>query len=133
MAALIDSSVLIAAERGEIETDLFLERFGKTELALAAISASELLHGIHRLRASARKIRAEAWVEAILGALPIVPFDLACARAHARLGAHLARKGVTIGAHDLVIGASALARGYAVITKDRRSFPKIPELEVTLL
>ena len=79
---------------------------GKTELALAAISASELLHGIHRLRASARKIRAEAWVEAILGALPIVPFDLACARAHARLGAHLARKGVTIGAHDLVIGKS---------------------------
>jgi len=133
LATLIDSSVLIAAERGEIETDLFLERYGKTELALAAISASELLHGIHRLRASARKIRAEAWVEAILAALPIVPFDLACARAHARLGAHLARKGVTIGAHDLVIGASALARGYAVITKDRRSFPKIPELELILL
>jgi len=92
------------------------------------------------LRASARKIQAEAWVEAIIiqaeawveaiiGALPILPF----ARAHARLGAHLARKGVTIGAHDLLIGASALARGCAVITKDRRSFPKIPELEVVLL
>ena len=85
------------------------------------------------MRASARKIQAEAWVEAIIGALPILPFDLACARAHARLGAHLARKGVTIGAHDLLIGASALARGYAVITKDRRSFPKIPELDVVLL
>ncbi len=133
MAALIDSSVLIAAERGELETDRFLDQYGKTELALASISASELLHGVHRLRASARKVRAEAWVEAILGALPIIPFDLACARAHARLGALLGRRGITIGAHDLVIGASALALGYSVLTKDRRSFPKIPDLEVVRL
>lgn len=133
MAALIDSSVLIAAERGELEVNRFLEQHAQTGIALAAISASELLHGIHRLRASARKIRAEAWVEAIIAALPVVQFDLACARAHARLGAHLARKGVTIGAHDLIIAASALPRGFAVITCDRRSFPKIPELEVILL
>jgi predicted nucleic acid-binding protein len=99
---------------------------------MASISASELLHGIHRLRASARKIRAEAWVEAILAALPVFPFDLACARAHARLGADLARKGTTIGGHDLIIGATALAHGYSVLTRDRRRFPKIAELEVIL-
>ena len=130
MAALVDSSVLIAGERGELDLDRFLEHHGKTELALAAISASELLHGVHRLRASSRKIRAEAWVEAILAALPIVPFDLACARAHARLGAGLARTGITLGAHDLIIGATALALGYSVLTRDRRSFPKIPGLEI---
>ena len=133
MAALVDSSVLIAGERGDLDLGRFVEQHGKTDLALAAISASELLHGLHRLRASARKIRAEAWVEAILAELPVLPFDLACARAHARLGAEMARKGITIGAHDLMIGASALARGYSVLTKDRRSFPRIPDLEVILL
>jgi len=130
LAALIDSSVLIAGERGDLDMDRFVARHGETDLALAAISASELLHGVHRLRSSARKIRAEAWVESILAALPVLPFDLACARAHARLGAHLARKGITIGAHDLIIAASALARGYSVITRDRRSFSRIPDLEV---
>ena len=102
-------------------------------MALAAISASELLHGLHRLRRSAYKVRAETWIEALLGALPIVPFDLACARAHARLGAQLARKGVTLGAHDLMIGASALALGYSVVTRDRRGFDRIPDLDVILL
>jgi predicted nucleic acid-binding protein len=130
LAALIDSSVLIAAERGDLDLDRFVKQHGKTDLAIAAISASELLHCVHRLRQSARKIRTEAWVEGILSALPVLPFDLACARAHARLGARLSRKGGTIGAHDLIIAASALAWGYSVITKDRRSFSRIPELDV---
>ena len=133
MAALIDTSILIAAERGELDLNKFAAEHGETDLALAAISASELLHGIHRLRRSARKIRTEAWVEGILSAIPVLPFDLACARAHARLGAQLARKGGKVGAHDLIIGASALARGYAVITRDKRSFVRIPDLEVLLV
>jgi predicted nucleic acid-binding protein len=133
VAALVDSSVLIAGERGQLDLERFVKQHSTMQLALAAISASELLHGVHRLRASSRKIRAEAWVEAILAALPIVPFDLACARAHAQLGAELARKGTTIGAHDLIIGASALARGFSVLTKDRRSFPKITGLDVILV
>jgi predicted nucleic acid-binding protein len=130
LAALIDSSVLIAAERGDLDLDRFLKQHGQIDLAIAAISASELLHGVHRLRQSARKIRTEAWVEGILSALPVLTFDLACARAHARLGAQLARRGSTIGAHDLIIAASALAWGYSVITKDQRSFSRIPDLDV---
>jgi len=35
-----------------------------------------------------------------------------------------------IGAHDLMIGATAVALGYAVLTRDRRSFPSIPGLRV---
>ena len=133
MAALIDASVVIAAERGQIDPGKFETTYADTSLALASITASELLHGLHRLRASGRKVRAEAFVEAILANLPLVPFDLACARAHARLGATLQRRGVTIGAHDLIIAATALARGLSVITRDRRSFPNVPDLSVDLL
>ena len=133
MAALIDSSVLIAGERGDLDLQRFVAEHGQTDLAIAAISASELLHGVHRLRASARKIRAEAWVEEILAALPVLPFDVSCARAYARLGALLARNGITIGAHDLIIAASAFARGYSVITKDRRGFSRIPEIDLLLV
>jgi predicted nucleic acid-binding protein len=133
VAALVDASVLIAVERGDLRPDGLEGTHGETGLALAAITASELLHGVHRLRASGRKVRAEAFVEAILDRLPVIPFDLACARAHSRLGAGLARRGVAIGAHDLLIGATALALGFAVLTRDRRSFPKIPDLTVEVL
>jgi predicted nucleic acid-binding protein len=132
VAALLDASVLIAAERGRL--DLAAAPRGAADaaldLALAAITASELLHGVHRLKPGGSKVRAEAYVEALLARIPVIPFDLLCARAHARLGADLARRGITVGAHDLLVAATALSRGWDVVTRDRRSFPKIPDLVV---
>ena len=129
MATLVDSSVLIAAERGQLDLDRILETHAESGLAMAAVTASELLHGVHRLRTSARKVRAEAFVEALLQAMPVVPFDILCARAHARLGADLARRGLSVGAHDLLIGATAVAGGFSVATRDRRGFSKIRDLD----
>ena len=130
MASLIDSSVLVDIERGRTDLGVLLEKQGDRGIAMAAITAAELLHGVHRLRISKRKTRAEAVVEVLLSSMPVIPFDLVCARAHARLGAELARRGVTVGTHDLMIGATALARGFSVLTRDQRSFPRIPGLEV---
>lgn len=130
MASLIDSSVLVDVERGRVAFGALLDAQGDGEVAIAAITAAELLHGVHRLRTSKRKTRAEALVETLLAAIPVIPFDLVCARAHARVGAELARRGITIGTHDLIIGVTALARGFSVVTRDRRSFRRIPGLEV---
>ena len=55
------------------------------------------------------------------------------ARIHASLWAGLASKVATVGSHDLLIGATAIALGYRVVTRDRRSFGKIPGLEVLVL
>lgn len=130
MASLIDSSVLVDVERGRADLGALLEKRGDRGVAMAAITAAELLHGVHRLRVSKRKTRAEAIVETLFSSIPVLPFDLVCARAHARVGAALARRGITVGTHDLMIGATALARGFSVVTRDRRSLPRIPGLEV---
>ena len=69
MATLIDTSVLIAAERGELDLDARLDSdpdAADEEVAIAAISASELLHGVHRLRAGVRRARVETRVEGLL-------------------------------------------------------------------
>jgi tRNA(fMet)-specific endonuclease VapC len=129
---LIDTSVLIAAERGETalaERILATTTEGES-LAIAAITASELLHGVHRLKGALARARAEASVEHLLDALPVVPFDLEVARVHARVWADLAAQGQTVGAHDLLIGATAIALRYRVASRDRRSFPRIPDLEL---
>jgi predicted nucleic acid-binding protein len=133
VASLIDSSVLVDLERGRAGLGALLEQRGNRGIAMAAITAAELLHGVHRLRVSRRKARAEAFVETLLASIPVIAFDLVCARAHARLGAELARRGTTVGTHDLMIGATALARGFSVLTRDRRSFPRIPDLELELV
>lgn len=130
MGTLIDSSVLIAAERGKLDLRARLLEREDEQFAIAAITASELLHGVHRAATSERRTRREAIVEQLLATLPVIPFDLVVARVHARIWAELAARGVNIGAHDLLIGASALAVDYAVATHDTRSFPKIPGLSV---
>jgi len=129
MGFLIDSSVLVAADRGLLDLDQLLESQGDEAVALAAISASELLHGLHRLK-GVRRARSEAFVERILAALPVVAFDLAAARVHAVLAADLRAKGTPVGAHDLLIAATAVLRGDAVATRDLRSFPRIHGLDV---
>ena len=45
---MIDSSVFIASERGTFDLSTQLARRAGEEAALAAITASELLHGVHR-------------------------------------------------------------------------------------
>lgn len=133
MAFLVDASVLVEVERGRVALERLLERAGDRPVAMASITAAELLHGVHRLRVSRRKARAEAIVETMLAAFPVLSFDLVCARTHARLGADISRRGITVGTHDLMIGATAIARGLAVVTFDLRSFPRIPDLEIEAL
>ena len=59
------------------------------EVGIATITASELLHGVHRATPEHR-VRREAFVEAVLDAFPPLPFNLLAARTHARIWAGLA-------------------------------------------
>jgi len=130
VGALIDSSILIAAERGTLDLAQILSDSADTELAISAVTASELLHGIYRAAKKTQRTSREAFVERLLEVWPALPFDLTAARIHARIWAELAAKGTSIGAHDLMIAATALANGLGLVTRDKRSFPKIPGLRV---
>ena len=133
MATLIDSSVLIAAERGDLTLDAFSARYAEEDVAISAVTASELLHGVHRARTPGERHRRQAFIEGLLAQLPVIAFDLTVARVHASLWADLAKRGVAVGERDLMIGATAIARNYSVATRDERSFSKIPGLSVRWL
>src|SRR5260370_40010999 len=88
MALLIDSSVLIAEERGERALEVLLSKAPDEDLAIAAITAAELLHGVHRADRAHRPAR-EAYVEHVLDTIPVIAFGTLAARAYARLSAEL--------------------------------------------
>lgn len=129
MGTLIDSSVLIAAERGRLDLETALAVGPDEPVGVAAITASELLHGTHRL-GGVRLMHARAFAERWLAILPVVPFDLPAAQVHAALAADLARRGMPMGAHDLIIAATAVRLGYSVATCDRRGFGRVDGLAV---
>lgn len=128
MGVILDSSILIAAERSQFRLAAFLESLGEVSVTIAAITASELLHGVHRAKSPAVRMRRSAFVEALLGEIPIRDFGLGEARLHAELWAELAEGGTSIGAHDLQIAATAIAGGDALVTLTQRDFGRVPGL-----
>jgi tRNA(fMet)-specific endonuclease VapC len=97
-------------------------------IAISAITASELLHGVHRAGDPRRQARRAQFVEAILARLPVVEFGLEAARTHAQLWAEPVTRGRAVGAHDLLIGATAIAMDFQVATANARDFGRIPGL-----
>lgn len=130
MGTLIDTSVLIAAERGRIDLAGLRDEDEDEPVAMAAISASELLHGVHRVQGAVARARAERFVERLLDVMPVIPFDLDVARVHARLDADLSAAGIAVGDADLMIAATAVWLDYRVATRDLRSFARITGLPV---
>ena len=130
MGVVLDTSVLVAAERGAVRFEVLLESLGEEPVAIAAITASELLHGCHRASDAGVRARRAAFVDALLDALPVLPFGLPEARRHAELWAELARTGTAIGPHDLLIAATALAQGHALVTLNQREFGRVPGLRL---
>lgn len=128
MGIVIDSSVLIAWERDRLDLETRIASYAEEDFAISAVTASELLHGVHRARTPAQRSRREAFVEGLLSRIPVFSFDLLTARVHARLSSELAAKRTAVGPHDLIIAATAIANGYTVAARDERSFPKIPGL-----
>lgn len=126
MGVLLDTSVLVQLERARAQLELDFD----DEVAVSAITASELLHGVHRAATSGQASRREAFVARVLTTIPVVPFDTDIARVHARIWAQLAGDGVTIGAHDLIIAATALARGWDLATHNMRDFARVPGLQL---
>lgn len=120
---ILDSGVLIALERGRELTGGALP--DDADIAIAAITASELLVGVE-LADERRRSARQATVTAILETFDVVAFDLAVARHHAALLAHARRSGRPRGAHDLQIAATARATGRLLVTTDRTAFADLP-------
>ncbi len=143
MGTVLDTTVFIELERAvrglpaahgmAAVAKRLQSRLGESEeVAIAAITASELLHGVHRATDEHRAGR-EAFVEAVLAAFPTIAFDLLVARVHARLWAGLASSGTEVGAHDRLIAATAMSAGWRVGTANIRHFKRIPGLDTTPL
>jgi predicted nucleic acid-binding protein len=130
VGTIIDTSVFIAVERGELNPARLTREDDDDIVVMAAMTASELLHGVHRLKGAVVRARAERFVEHLLATVAVIPFDLDVARIHARLGADLAVAGKAVGGADLQIAATAVWLDYRIATRDLRSFPRIAGLDV---
>ena len=112
-----------------------LARFNREDeiFGLSVISVAELLQGVHRANSMKSRLKRSAYVEKIIELFPIYAFEMSIARIYAELWSDLSKKGIQIGAHDLIIGSTALSLGFSVATYNIRHFERVEGLKIEIL
>src|SRR6266851_1194761 len=115
MGLMVDTNVFINFERSGKAIDLSpwepLEK-----VYISVVTVSELLQGVHRANTEERRQRRSAFVEAVISGVGVLDFTIGAARVHAGIYAELAKKGQLIGAHDLMIAATARHHDLSILT-----------------
>jgi predicted nucleic acid-binding protein len=125
---LVDSSIIIASERGQIDLDNVLEHHATDFVALSAITVAELQYGVLK-RPLRSRAAAQTFVSRLLAQFPIVPFDAAAAHVHASVRLALEKSGAALGHNDLLIASTAIAHNMAIAARDR-DFARVQELAI---
>ena len=133
MGVIFDTSVLIEAERRESEISQFVKNREEEVFGISVVTAAELLHGVHRADSVERRLKRSAYVEKVIELFPVYNFEISVARIYAELWSDLSSKGIQIGAHDLIIGSTALSLGFTVATFNLRHFQRIGGLDIESL
>lgn len=134
MGLILDSSVVIAAERRGDTVEQLIEKIvkatGDQEAALSAIGLTELIHGLYRAQTPEIRQRREAFISELLTDLTVYPYTKETALLAGKLDGEQQGRGVVIPFGDLLIGATALSLGFKVLTGNPRDFQRIPGLSV---
>lgn len=122
MGLILDTSALIAAEKGRFDLTRVFADHETEPFFVAAVTAAELLHGVERAHPPERKRKRSNFVEAVLAQIEVIDYDLAVARRHAALWAELEKTANVIGPHDLMIAATALLHDCRLVTLNTDEF-----------
>jgi len=137
MGLILDSSVIITAERREDSVEKLLERVfvvsGDQDAALSSVGLTELVHGIYRAQNPGMRRQRESFIGELLHDLTVYPYTKDTAMLAGRLEGEQQVRGVTIPLGDLLIGDTALSMGFSILTVNSRHFRMIPGLQVIQL
>jgi tRNA(fMet)-specific endonuclease VapC len=125
MRYLLDTNVvsdLIRHPQGLIAQHI--REVGEAQVCTSVIVAAELRYGVTKKGSP----RLTAQLEAVLGALDVLPFETPADTAYGSLRARLEQAGTPIGGNDLLIAAQAVALGYTIVTDNEGEFARIDGL-----
>jgi tRNA(fMet)-specific endonuclease VapC len=128
MRFLLDTRVLSDFARGQRQT---LERIKATspeDLAASAITQMEVAYGLILNPKIAGQLGNV--MNALLGAIRVLPYDGSTAEVTARARAILKSRGRPIGAYDILIAGTALAHDLTLVTSNVNEFKQVGGLRI---
>jgi tRNA(fMet)-specific endonuclease VapC len=133
MGIIYDTCILINYERLGTEIEGLIHAKEAAPAGVSVVSIAELLHGAHRADGEERKQERLTFVEKVCAMFTVFDYDIAAARIFAEIWSSTARRGISVGVNDMIIAATALCRGYSVLTLNGKDFKDIEGLSVRVL
>lgn len=130
MGIILDTVILIKAERSGADIASLLKKQKNGPFGVSVVSIAELLHGAHRADTAERQAGRFAFVDNLCKNIPVFDYDVAAAKIFAEIWSNTACRGISIGFNDLVIAATAISRGYSLMTINRKDFENIEGLHL---
>ncbi len=98
---------------------------------ISALTAHELIYGVSRLSASARRTRLERYLsEVVLATMEVLPYDAEAASLHGAERARLEAQGRVTSFVDGAIAAVAVRHGLTLVTRNLRDFEPFAALRL---
>ena len=101
-----------------------IRKIGEKQVCTSIIVAAELRYGAAK-RGSPRLARQ---LEAVLGALDVLPFAAPADSVYGQIRTRLEQAGTPVGGNDLLIAAQTIALGCAIVTDNEGEFARIDRL-----
>ena len=128
MKYLLDTCAVSDFVKGQPKV---LARVKATSPNLIAVSALTRMEVDYGLALNAERVKKLAPIlEAFFSTIATLPFDEADAQAAAAIRAALKTQGQPIGAYDVLIAGTGLARGLVVVTSNVSEFKRVSGLQV---
>lgn len=128
MKYLLDTCTVSDFVKGQPNVLARIKAIPPNLIAVSALTRMEVAYGLALNAERARKLAPV--LQAFFSAIATLPFDEADAQAAAAIRAALKTKGQPIGAYDVLIAGTALARGLVVVTSNVGEFQRIGGLHV---
>jgi tRNA(fMet)-specific endonuclease VapC len=128
MKYLLDTCTVSDFVKGQPNVLARIKAISPTFIAVSTLTRMEVEYGLALNADRARKLAPV--LQAFFSAISTLPFEVADALAAAGIRAALKAKGQPIGAYDVLIAGTALARGLVVVTSNVGEFQRIGGLQV---
>ena len=128
MKYLLDTCTVSDFVKGQPNVLARIKAISPTLIAVSTLTRMEVEYGLALNADRARKLAPV--LQAFFSTISTLPFEVADALAAAAIRAALKTKGQPIGAYDVLIAGTALARGLVVVTSNVGEFQRIGGLQV---
>jgi tRNA(fMet)-specific endonuclease VapC len=128
MKYLLDTCTVSDFVKGQPNVLARIKAISPALIAVSALTRMEVEYGLVLNAERARKLAPV--LQAFFSTISTLPFEVADALAAAAIRAALKTKGQPIGAYDVLIAGTALARGLVVVTSNVGEFQRIGGLQV---